>query len=255
MAGRDPTITKPHGRPAWSRIGGIGDYDGALDKVDCETEATPYAWTWYRDITAMLGTAFTVERTGVVHAKKLALARGEAAKTRAVERAVANSLPSTADDLLGTWAKIMRVPAYAEDERWQVRQRCAARFAAPNGPNFVELEDSLRSLLGNIFVGTYRNQGTLADPPPQTFWSENPGAFGLSLGGGPWLSERSRLVVNVTLPADAELGVFLRTVNTVMSQHLSRVEPAYQTHSWTTWAPGSTGFFLDSSRMDLTAFD
>lgn len=255
MAGRDPTVTKPHGRPAWSRIGGIGDYDGALDKVDCETETTPYAWTWYQDITAMLGTAFTRERSGVIHAKKLALARGEAAKTRAVERFIANSLPSTADELLGTWAKILRVPAYAEDERWQVRQRCAARFSAPNGPNQVELDDSLRALLGNIFVETYRSQGTLAAPPDPTYWSENPGDPGMSLGGGTWSSVRSRVVVNVTLPADAELGVFLRTVNTVLSQHLDRTTSAWSNYGWTTWAAGSTGFFLDSSRMDLTAFD
>lgn len=255
MAGRDPTVTKPHGRPAWSRIGGIGDYDGAADKTDCETELVPYAWTWYQDITAMLGTAFTRERTGVIHAKKLTLARGEAAKTRTVERAVANSLPSTSDELLGTWAKILRVPAYANDERWQVRQRCAARFSAPNGPNAVELEDSLRALLGNAFVGVHRNQGTLDEPPDPTYWSENPGAPGLSLGSGTWTSVRSRIVVNVTLPADAELGAFLRTVNTSMHQHLDRVEPAWQNHSWTTWDPGSTGFFLDSSRMDLVAFD
>lgn len=255
MAGRDPNVTKPHGRPAWSRIGGIGDYDGADDKVDCETEIVPYAWTWYQDITAMLGTAFTRERTGVIHAKKLALARGEAAKSRAVERAIANSRPDTADELLGTWATILRVPAYADDERWQVRLRCAARFSAPLGPNFVELEDSLRKLLGNIFVATYRRHGTLSAPPEPTYWSENPGAPGLSLGGGTWTSVRSKLVVNVTLPADAELGAFLRTVNTTLYQHLDRVWPATATFSWSVWSAGATGFFLDSSRMDLTAFD
>ena len=41
----------------------ISDYDGAPDKLDSETEGEiPYAWSWYRDYTAMLGSAFTVER-------------------------------------------------------------------------------------------------------------------------------------------------------------------------------------------------
>lgn len=252
MAGRDPNVTTPRGLPAWSRQASIGDYDGSADKENCRTETTPYAWVWYLDYTAMLGTAFTAVRAGVVHARKLAIARLEAAKNRAVERAICNAMPGTADELLGNWAKAMSVPVYPEDESWQVRQRCAAKLEAPSGPNFAALDDSLRSLLGAIFVQTFRTAGTsLASPPPHTFWSGNPGAPGLSLGAGTWMSERAHLAVQVQRPSDAELGAFLRTVNIVLFQHLDRLLPAWSTFGWTVWDT-VPGFFLDISTLDLT---
>lgn len=252
MAGRDPTVTTPHGKPAWTREAAIGDYDGATDKENCRTEATPYAWAWYLDYTSMLGTAFTTSRSSIVHAKKIAIARMECGKTRAVERAICNAMPGTADELLGNWAKALSIPVYPEDERWQVRQRCAAKFAAPNGPNFAEIDDSLRTLLGSIYMQTYRVTGaSLAAPPPHTFWSGNAGAPGMSLGGGVWLTERSRMAVQVRRPADSELGSFLRTVNVVLFQHLDRILPAWSSFGWTAW-DGTPGFYLDVSPLDLT---
>jgi hypothetical protein len=253
VAGRDPNLATPHGLPAWSRVAAIGDYDGAPDKEDVSTETVPYAWSWYRTYETLLGTAFTTERTGVIFARKLALARHEAAKTRTVERAICNSQPVTSDELLGTWAVALRVPFYPEDEKWQVRLRCAARFSAPNGPNFAQVDESLADLLGDIYVQTIRRYGSsLSSPPTQTFWSGNPGSPGMSLGGGEWLSERSRITVEVDYPADAELGAFLRTVNVAMFHHLDITLPAWCTIAWTTWAPGSRGFYLDVSRLDLT---
>lgn len=252
MPGRDPNVTTPRGLPAWSRQASIGDYDGALDKENCRTETTPYAWVWYQDYTAMLGTAFSILQYGIVHSRKIAVARLECAKTRAAERAICNAMPETADELLDKWALAMAVPAYPEDDRAQVRQRCAAKLAAANGPDFAGIDDSLRSLLGAIFVRTYRTTGTsLANPPPHTFWSGNPGAPGLSLGGGTWMSERSHLAVQVQRPADAELGAFLRTVNIAMFQHLDRLLPAWSTFGWTVWDT-APGFFLDVSTLDLT---
>jgi hypothetical protein len=251
MAGRDPTVTTPRGLPAWSRQASIGDYDGATDKENTKTETTPYAWVWYQDYTSMLGTAFTAVRSGIVHARKLALARLEAAKQRAVERAICNAMPGTADELLGNWAVAMSVPVYPEDESWQVRQRCAAKLEAPNGPNFAEIDDSLRTLLGSIYVRSYRTTGaSLAVPPTHTFWSGNPLSAG-GLGGGSWSSERSRLTVQVQRPSDTELSSFLRTVNVVMFQHLDRQLPSFATFGWTVW-DSVPGFYLDISQLDLT---
>jgi hypothetical protein len=249
MAGRDPTVTLPHGQPAWTRVAAIGDYDGALDKEDCRTETVPHAWSWYQDYTSMLGTAFTTSRTSLVHCKKLALARHEAAKTRAVERTICNARPDTADELLGTWATILAVPSYPDDERWQVRLRCAARLQAPFGPNPQQVDESLRKLLGDIYVQTHRVRGTsLANPPTHTYWSENPRAPGLSLGGGTWMSERARLAVEVQRTPGADLSTFLRTVNVAMFQHLDRILPATMSFGWT---EGADGFLLDISHLDL----
>jgi hypothetical protein len=252
MAGRDPTLTTPLGLPAWSRQASIGDYDGSTDKEDTTTETTPYAWVWYLDYTSMLGTAFTSDRTGIVHAKKIAIARMECGKQRAVERAICNSMPATADELLGDWATIMSIPVYPEDEKWQIRERCAAKLSAPCGASFTQIDDSLRALLGGIYVQSFRTTGaSLASPPPHTFWSGHPGAPGLSLGAGTWSSERSRLTVQVQLPPDAELSAFLRTVNVVLFQHLDRALPAFSNFGWTAWN-GTPGFHLDISPLDLT---
>jgi hypothetical protein len=255
MAGRDPTVTLPHGQPAWSRVAAIGDYDGALDKTNSNTETVPYAWSWYQDYTSMIGSAFTTDRASLVHAKKLTLARNEAAKSRAVERAIANSRPGTSDELLGSWAKVLGVQVYPEDERWEVRLRCDARLSAPFGPNPQQVDDSLEKLLGTTYVRTYRSRGTsLADPPSQTFWSENMQFPAASLGGGTWMSERARVVVQVRRPPDAELGAFLRTVNVALFRHLDTILPATCTVSWTAWDT-EPGFYLDESEMDLVGFD
>ncbi len=85
MSNNSASITTiPTGRPAWSRTARIGYYDGALDKTDTRSERTPFAWTWYNEYGGALGTAFG--DSGFVHARKLALARLEAAIQRGAEK-------------------------------------------------------------------------------------------------------------------------------------------------------------------------
>lgn len=230
----------------WGPESRIGDYDGAPDKIDCQTEIEPYAWSWYQEYEAMLGDAFTRNRTGMVHAKKLMLARFEAGKTRAWERARANSLPSTADDCLGEWVEVLGVPTRASDQRWQIRQRCAAKFQGALGCTQQTVDDSLRKLLGSLFVQTTRPIGTdLDNPPPLTFWPGiNPGGASMSLGGGAWASERAHIVAIVTKPPPSQLGEFLYQTNVVLFQHLDRLLPAKCSFSWTT---SIQGFLLDGA--------
>src|SRR3990167_3227731 len=93
--------TVPTGSPVWARSPQIGDGDGALDKIDSDTEGdVPYAWTWYSEIGGMLGSWATPARDTLIHAVKLALARSEAARSRAAEKLPANSLPGSADEAL-----------------------------------------------------------------------------------------------------------------------------------------------------------
>ena len=228
----------------WGPEARIGDYDGAPDKVDCATETEPYAWLWYQEYEAMLGDGFTRNRTGMVHAKKLMLARFEAGKTRAWERARANSLPNTSDDCLGEWVVVLGIPVRDSDQRWQIRQRCAAKFQGALGPTQQNVDDSLAKLLGPLFVQTTRSIGTdLANPPPLTFWPGiNPGAEAMSLGGGAWSSERARVVVIVAKPPPSQLREFLYQTNVVLFQQLDRLLPAKCGFSWTT---SVQGFLLD----------
>lgn len=245
----DPTKTKAHGLPAWTRRANIGDYDGATDKIDCQTESTPYAWGWYQEITAMLGDGFTTERTGIVHAKKLALARHEACKTRAAESAVANSLPETAGACLGQWVKVLNVKAHADDSRHKTRQKAGARFAAVQGATIQSVDETTAELLGDMFVENIRQLGNdLSDPPGSTFWpGVNPGPNTYSLGGGAWVSPRAHLIVKVARPTSGEIGKFLSIVQIDLFDHLNRLLPAWMTFTWTT----GTSFLLDISRLDF----
>jgi hypothetical protein len=254
MAGRDPNKTRPHGLPAWSRQASIGDYDGSTDKTSSTTEAVPYALSWYQELTAMIGSAFSRTTTSIVHAKKLALARQLAAISKGQERAIANRLPGTADDTLADWAKVLKVPASEDTPRWQVRQQCAARFRLGSGVSADSIDAGLQELLGDLYIRSIRTTGTsLSSPPTQTFWPNvNPGDPVFSLGGGTWTSERSHFTVQVAYPTDGDLTSFLQRVNIDLFQYLDRVLPAWATFNWATWSTDTIGFHLDISRLDLT---
>lgn len=245
----DPTLTRANGLPAWTRRAEIGDYDGALDKVDCQTETVPYAWGWYQDLTAMLGDGFTAERTGIVHARKLALARHEAGKTRMAERAVANSLPDTAGECLGQWVRCLNVKVHDSESLHSVRQKCAARFAAVQGATTESVDESVSSLLGSVFVQNIRQlDNALSSPPAGTYWQGGtPGPASYSLGGGAWFSPRAHLIVKVRKPASGALSRFLDLVQVDLFDHLNRLLPAWMTFSWTT----GTSFLLDISQLDF----
>jgi hypothetical protein len=228
----------------WIDEARIGDYDGATDKEDCATETDPYAWLWYQEYTAMLGSAFTSAQSGIVHAKKLTLARFEAGKTRACERARCNSVPVTADDCLGQWAQCLAVPTRDSDQRWQIRQRCAAKFKGALGATQANVDIAIEELLGSQFVSTIHQIGIDLDTPPTlTFWPGiNPGPLAMDLGGGAWSSERAHITVLVAKPAPAQLSEFLYQTNIALFQQLDRMLPAKCTFNWTT---SVTGFLLD----------
>ncbi len=230
----------------WGPESRIGDYDGATDKVDCESEIEPYAWLWYQEYTAMLGSGFTSAQTGMVHAKKLTLARFEAGKTRACERARANSVPATADDCLGQWVQALAVPYRDSDQKWQIRQRCAAKFKGALGATQANLDTSVAELLGSTFVNTVHVTGADLDtPPPLTFWpTQNPGPIAMDLGGGAWSSERAHVTVVLRKPAPSQLSEFLYQSNVALFQHLDRLLPAKCSFNWAT---SVSGFLLDGA--------
>jgi hypothetical protein len=245
----DPLKTQANGKPAWTRQADIADYDGATDKQDCDTETTPYAWSWYLDFESMIGDGFTTDRTGIVHAKKLALARHNAGITRTIECMIANATPDSSEACLGQWVRCLNVKAHAEDSRHAIRQKAAARFAAIQGPTIESVDNTTSDLLGSVFVQAIRQLGNaLGSPPPNTFWPGIvPGPLTYSLGGGAWMSPRAHLIVKVRKPASGELSRFLNLVNIDLFDHLNRLMPAWSTFSWTT----GTTFLLDISHLDF----
>lgn len=235
----------------WNRPVRIGDYDGATDKTNTTTETVPYAWAWYNDYTAALGTAFTTASSGLMHAQKLALARNEAGVQRAAEKIPNNARPNTADDMLGEWVQILRVRLRGNESRQEVRQRCAARFESTRGNSRSTVDAVLQRLLGDYFVKVWRNEGaSLSVPPTPTHWPTiNPGPASYSLGGGAWLSSRAHLVVEVLKPHDLRDQDFAHLTQVELYDELDRLLPAWATFNWATGV--GDGFHLDIDELDF----
>lgn len=240
----------PEGRPAWSHDSDIGDYGGDFDKEDCSTEEVPYAWTWYREYGSMIGSAFTSVKTGEVHSKKLALARNRAGVDRAAERARNNGLPRTADEMLGSWVEVLGVPVGDNDRRRVIRKRAAAKFAAMLGPTRETVDQAIADTLGPVLISIFRNEGTsLSVPPSQTFWDGvNPGPASYDLGGGTWISERSKLGILAVRPTSMPINDFLRLVDTQLFSVLDPLLPMWADYYWTS---SISGFLLDISLLDF----
>lgn len=236
----------------WSRVARIGHYDGATDKTNTATETTPYAWNWYNEYTAALGSGFSMDMSGIVHARKLALARLEAGIQRGAEKINANSHPDTADDMLGEWVEILHLRIRGDETRQEIRQRCASKFRGAIGNSSTQVDDRVAELLGSIFQANIRTFGAnLASPPTPTDWPGiNPGPASYSLGAGAWLSARSHLVVSVNGPSDIGDADFLELVNVNLYDELDRLLPAWMTFNWAVNA--ASGFLLDISKLDFT---
>lgn len=244
-------LCNPTGSPAWTRAAAIGDYGGATDKRDSETEGDlPYAFQIYMELRAQRGSAFSQNTTDLVHAENLALSRTLGCiGFRGPERMRANAVPARSDERLDYWAKVLAVPVRAGDERWQIRQRCAASFKASSGPTLATVTAAVSSLLGDAFVAIRIATGaTLSAPPPVTYWPViAPGPASYSLGGGAWLSERCHLFVETTKPAGMSQAAYHDLLNVQLFQLLDRMLPA-----WATFDYGALGFTLDVSQLDIT---
>jgi hypothetical protein len=250
----NPTPTTPTGYPAWSRDAAIGDYGGDPNKVASKTEGdAPYAWWVYRMLQGMRGSAYS-QRVGgtLVHCENLATARLMAWwGWRMPEKLRANSLPGSADDGLAYWVKVLGVPTRASDRKWQIRQRCAAHHKAILSVDLSTVQVAISELMGDAYVESFFTYGgDLSTPPALTYWpGENAGPAEFSLGGGAWISERSRLTVVTRIPPGMSLGEYRQLADVQLFQLLHRMLPAHCTFGWTV---GGDGFFLDIDSLDLT---
>lgn len=248
------TSTVPSGKPCWSRDVAIGDYGGDPGKRASSTEGNaPYAWFCYRELQAMRGSAYS-QKVGstLVHCENLATARLMAWwGWRMPEKLRANSLPGSADDALPYWVEVLGVPARASDQKWQLRQRCAAHNKAILSVNLNAIQTAVGDLLGDVYVDSFFTDGAaLSTPPPLTYWpGVSPGPTSFSLGGGMWASERSRFTVVVQIPPGMSLGEFRQLADVQLFQLLNRMLPSFCSLGWTV---GADGFFLDISDLDLT---
>lgn len=244
----------PTGLPTWSRDSAIGDYGGDPNKRASKTEGdVPYAWWVYRMLQGMRGSAYSQLVGGtLVHCENLATARLMAWwGWRMPEKFRANTQPASADDSLPYWVKVLGIPTRPSDRKWQIRQRCAAHHKAIVSANLGAIQAAISELLGDVYVESFFTVGgDLSTPPTLTYWpGENAGPASYSLGGGAWISERSRLTVVVQIPPGMALGEYRQLADVQLFQLLHRMLPAHCTFGWTV---GGNGFFLDISQLDLT---
>jgi hypothetical protein len=233
------------------------DYGGDLNKRASETEGErPYAFAWYDELRAMRGSAYSKEAGTLVHCENLAIARSEAARTRCAEKLYKNSIPSTADEKLSSWATALGVHSRNGDRPADIRARCSAKFRAVLAPTVRNVDEAIAALLGDVYVSSSRIIGSaLSSPPAITYWPTfNPGpashgiARDTSGDRAPWLSERYHLTVVVQRPAAMPEGEFLDLVNIQLHQLLDSMLPAWATFSWAT----GIGFVIGVSQLGFT---
>lgn len=244
---------KPSGHVAWSRIANIGDYGGDLNKTDSTAEAEePYAAQWLRDIRAARGSAYTTKSGTLVDAENTALARHFAAVwSRGPEKLRANSTPSRADERLEYWADVLGVDVSIDDQRYDIRNRCAAVWLASAGPTSANIEAVCQRTLGSSFVQAHLFTGSDLDTPPaSTFWPGiNPGSASDSLGGGAWNSSRCYLWVECQRNPSDELSKIADLMFREMPAALDSLLPAHATFSVSL----GYGFILGTSLLGYDA--
>jgi len=231
--------------------GDVEDYGGASDKENNTTEIVPYAAQFYRQIQGLLGSAYSQELSGLVHVENLVDARQWAWLRRLIEKLSCEMNPGTASGRLASWCTLLAVPwRYGEAES-VLRGRCVASMRRFRGPSPQVVDDALSSLLGGWYVKSWRQWSDVLDPPPAlTYWPvANPGPNAWDIGGGCWMSERCHLVVEVLMPAQADLGEFLTRMNVDMFQLLDKMLPAHWTFNWAVGV--DDGFTLDIDQLDF----
>jgi hypothetical protein len=243
------------GAAPWLRGRRAAHYGGATDKRDADREIVPYAWSWYRQLQLMRGSAYTTKRASLVHAETLCIARVFAGLTRAAERRECNAQPITADERLAYWVTVLAVPVAPDDTRQDARLRCAAKYQAAHGATAAAVDAACARLLGDSFVRTWRFRGADIDSPPdQTFWPGiNAGPSSHDLGGGAWSSARARLIVETRrVPGQSE-AEYQRLVGLNLFQML---DPMIDSHAAFDWSETvEEGFLLDIDQMDYSGFD
>jgi hypothetical protein len=258
----EPYITvDPPGLPTWSRDRRIGHYGGATDKENSDTEGiAPYAWGWYSTMQAARPSIYSLQQSGLLHARNVAFARVMAGATRASEKLRTNSLPTTAAEAIGRWVAILGVPQRFGDTLHDLRQRCAAHYQAAKGNSDQLVDEAVAKLLGDSYVRSWRQTGPtlpdgntdLSSPPTPTFWPvANPGPAGYDLGGGTWLSSRAHLVIETQQLDGQTQRDFLELMNVDLYGLLDLLLPSYATFNWAIGISAG-GFFLDISELDFT---
>lgn len=229
----------------------ITDYGGATDKADCETERTPYALQCYRQIQEGMGSAFSKELTGLVHAINLTEARAMGWLHRLAEKLGWEQTPRTSEARLEDWCALLKVrqPTSSLDSEARLLAGAAYQSLADNTPQAVD--QVCADALDRWFVQCWRPwDGAISAPATPTHWPTiNPGPVTHDLGGGTWLSAHARLTVEVVEPVESSEEAELYVKLSDLAGLLGKLLPSHMTWDWST--NSDDGFRLDYGRLDF----
>ena len=235
-----------------------GDYGAEPSKSRAGNAAdVPYAWVWLQELQVTRGDAFSVASGSFTQMENVALARGFAYLQDIAERHASNQLPTQADQSLGRWATIMNVGT-TDDRDWQVRRKCAAKYAlTTTGATAASLNAAATLLFGGNFYGINWTLGTVDYPPEATFWppgftgDPSPGPGALDIGNGVWTSSRFHFTVELTAANEVEATRLIGIAHRDFDEMLQASLPPVVT--WDYRFNPTNGFILDTSRMDREA--
>lgn len=211
----------------------VDDYGGFPIKFDHDRESrAPHAYGLYRLIQGALGSLYSKEKSGLLHAENLADARAFTAALRTAEKLEHNSFPSRSDDALSYWVNILGVNPGPLDSDDDIRRKCQAKYQSFNGNDAVNVQTAVATMLGDAFVAVHRNgQTPLDEPSVHTYWpGVNPGPVIYDLDGtGAWLSDNAHLLVEYDVTTAIDKQQLARTVRTDLPELLDDMLPAWST--------------------------
>lgn len=222
------------------------EYGAAFEKRNNTSEQPiPYAAWMLRELESGVGSFFAKFPASYAKEERIATARVFGYVMRMSERQANNRNPNRAGLGFSRWMTAMDIPR-GQGSEWEARQFAAMiQFFTATGAIETRLDAALRTLFGDSFVGITRHEGTFDSPPIPTYWpggTEGPATH--DLGDGVWLSDRSRITIQLQRVPTQDDNLIARLAQSTMHEFLSRVLPGWCTFDF---SMSTTGFLLGTS--------
>lgn len=228
----------------------LNDYDADSIKQDTTKEQTPYAAVAYRAIQGMLGSLYSTELSGLVHAENLAQARLFGSLSRDIERLECNANPATAWEKAEDWQSLLRARTVDGRTGYDQIKYNLTGFAGLVKSHSTQIEQICTARLGSDFLSLAYNYGSLiSDQPDPTCWEGGSVGYpGMDLGGGYWSSARSVFSVTVKNLPLYSTPDGIEKMGELIAE-LRNIVPAWADVRW--YIDGAI-FLLDISPLDVT---
>jgi hypothetical protein len=199
------------------------------------------------------GTAFSTDEDSLAWADSLAEARAIEYLWSTAQRFANQWNPDTMTDFLPRWERIYGIRHLLSDTLVERRAKVKAKIEMEGmPPTFQVVNDLLRIVLGDVYVGLVHTSSTDAV-------GAVPGGVtvsgGVTLPSGSWYSTISYIAIETTQPSYMDNDTFYKKVGQI-PQFLDDLLPAWVTYAWFKDGVGGPGFYLDQeNNLDNQRFD